>query len=138
MKHRLDAHHLHLINVLRYLMTPYGDGVTDREWEVRAIFSGIAVPVGGGEPWLPVFPEFDDAGPFRVSGIRLVERVALVLDFEEAEFARFRNDGSDDVDLVLAFDGSAMVAEIADDATYERLKRYLDLTSAPEFNTAFY
>src|SRR4051812_16349137 len=94
MKYTLESKALHLIHVLRYLIRMGGShiqrGVLECTWEFRWIFSNVQVRRLGPNGWetSEVFPETKDSVPFRVSGIRLVERVALVEEFEETELVR--------------------------------------------------
>ena len=87
---RTESSNHDVIHVLRFLMYPEGIGVLDRLWEFRFLFGGIAYPYRMDTPAGigSVCPEFQDTTPCRINGTRLVERAALVFEFEDTELVR--------------------------------------------------
>ena len=137
MKFSIESTNLPPIHLLRYLMfvkwTGFlkGVGVLEADWEVRCIFTEIDVlNANGGREQIEVFPEFGGKPPFRVSGLRLVERLALVIDVEETEFVRLTEGG---FDLLIFADTSLLVVETDDEELFRTVKLYFDRTSGPEF-----
>lgn len=133
MKLRLESHTLHPIHLLRYLMRLIAS-VLDRTWEFRYLFSDVTInPNKEGSPvWVDVFPEFKDKTPFQVDGVRLVERLGLVAEFEETEFVCLAAEAADGFDLCVWADTGLICVETDDEEMYRMLKEYFDRT-APSY-----
>jgi hypothetical protein len=141
MKYKLRGGNHDLIHVLRFLMAPEGVGVLDRTWEVQCIYSTIAykfaddMPLGAEN----VFPEFGDKAPFKVSGTRLVERAALVPQFDETVVVRLCEGSPDGYDLLFYADlGHPLAVETSDDGLYLKLKEYFESTCGDEHYKCFW
>lgn len=131
MQYKLVSHVLEPIHLLRYLMRFNPQSVLKREWDVISIYTDIdlgPLKEGYGYEAQEVFPEHGTECPFRISGIRLVERVALVTQFEESEFNRVAIDGSDKHDLVIYADTAHLQVETDEENIYSLIKEYFDRT----------
>jgi hypothetical protein len=86
-----------------------------------------------------VFPEFHDQAPFQLSGVRLLERVALVTEFEESEFVRLGSATSPDAhDLLIYADTGLLRVETDDQRLYQTIQSYFHRTSDLAFKSFFF
>lgn len=151
MKYTCFGNRHQLIHILRFIATPSGRGVLDRDWEFRGLFGAIFNDVKvssmadqnlSGE--ITIFPELNQSlfessvVTYRINGVRLMERSGLIYELEDALLVRFRNDLTDDIDLKMSFYiGSPVLIETDEKVLHESLCRWFAATSAPEFDACF-
>ena len=121
-----------LIDVLRILI-PTRPGVLDCRWEFRSLFAQIDY-LGKCSANLTdsqVFPEFKESlesnWPFQLSGIRLVERTALVFRFEETELVRLSKESDDGIDIRIIIDSGIFTFECNDFELYDVVAEHYKL-----------
>ena len=141
MIYELESQNHDLIHILRFIMYPEGVGVLDREWEFRYLFGAIAYPWGhASEKDRAVFPEYMDKTPFKVDGVRLIQRAALVFHFEDTELVRLCESSNErDWDLrILADIALPLEIQTSDSELYTRLGHYLEMTRSDSYKDFFW
>lgn len=133
-EYQLEGRYQGPIHILRALMFPTGRGVLDREWLVPFMYSGMySHDEESGSLWnREPFPEFHGKPfPWKLTGERLVERVALLWDYEESSFQRLMPGSDSRVDLeIFVLDGSPRSYVYTSDKTaYETLALWFSRTS---------
>jgi len=120
------------VDVLRSLMRSGWREVIGRTWEIRDL-AAIDLYNWDSDPESPVhslsqhamlFPEYGDQElPMCVTGMRLVERFALVNTLEDLDLVRLVSPESQDFDLQLIYDASGPgLLWIRDKETFDGMK----------------
>lgn len=128
MKYQLRIRSTHFIELLRPLITT--GGVLLHTWEFRSLFSSVDYFGSNKSRDLDVrlFPEIpegtDENNPFKLTGVRLVERCALAWDFQETELVRYASGSSGPIDIRVLIDGGITIIETDDDRVYLALQSF--------------
>jgi hypothetical protein len=139
MKFKLDASDAQLVHILRSLMF-HRDldalEVLSRTWEFQYLCAGPEYDFTSCQTKL--FPENpDQKTPFKLTGERLLERSALIQDFEETIVFRYSLTKPDKYDLAILLDTGNTVIYTDDENTYNALKSRFDHLESTCTNFSF-
>ena len=138
MKHTLYGAHHKLVHVLRHLQSANAKGVLDRKWTVLGDKAVFRFSSGSHSISMLMFPELEGANSTVVSGVRLLERSALMREYEGNEICRLCDDGSGRFDLVITAQcAEPLVVSTDDEEVFDALYDYFELTSSDSHQRCF-
>ena len=137
MEHTLYAGRHRLIHLLREIQSGC-QGVLGHKWQVTQGGGGFWFSKDGQQCYEDMLLAEDLDTNSCVDGMRLMERSALVSDFDEAEIVRFSQSKPGVIDLKLTFHGGApIVVETDDPSVFDVLYDYFEMTSSESHRSCF-
>lgn len=127
-----------LIHVLRSIENSSHRGVLNRTWKLKGDIPTFEMLFEGFVVQSPLFPEIEAGKEIVVSGVRLMERVALMYDFEDNILTRCDEDNVELPDLIIKLHlGAPIVVETCDPLVFDTLYDFFELTSSDSHKSCF-